>query len=716
MRQILIERGKVLVEDVPVPQVEPGTVLVKVEYSCISPGTELSGIKESSLSLRERIFKQPDNLKKVWQVAKSQGIAGAWNLVETKLLDAHPLGYSACGLILEVGQGIQDLQPGLRIACAGSQCAYHAEIIRVPRNLAVLVPDNLESKLASTVALGAIALQGIRRLNPTLGEIFVVLGLGAIGQIIAQLLKINGCRVIGVDLESNRIQLAQQLGMEYSVNSTEGNEIDAVLRLTDGIGADGVVITASTKSDAVISSAFKMCRKKARVVLIGDVGLNLNRTDFYQKELDFFISTSYGPGRYDNIYEEKGLDYPLAYVRWTENRNLQEYVRLSAEGKLKIAPLISTVCPVEQASLAYESLQEKDKPPITLLSYAQTKSDLKLCRLMHSPTAKPAGKKQIRIAVIGAGNFAKSTHLPNLKALSDKFYLQAIISRNGHNAVNVAKRFGAKFSGTDYLKVLVDPELDAVLIATRHNLHASMVLDSLKAGKHVFVEKPLVLDEDELNKIKDYYESAKSTKDLPLLLTGFNRRFSCYALRIQECIRKRTSPMIMNYRFNARYIPQEHWIHSEEGGGRNIGEACHIYDLFTFFTNSRVVSIDAQKIKPATDYYSGRDNFVTTLTFADGSVGTLAYTSLGNSQYPKEYLEIFVDGKVIVLDDYKRLDIFGSREKGMVSRVSKKGFKEELEAFATVIQEGGDWPIPFWQQVQTTEIAFKAEKKLLSQE
>jgi predicted dehydrogenase/threonine dehydrogenase-like Zn-dependent dehydrogenase len=702
-----------VVEEIPAPQVEPGTVLVQVDHSCISIGTEMSGLKTSSLPLWKRALKQPENVKKVVEMAVSQGVSRTASVVQGRLSSGLPTGYSAAGTVLEVGAGIDDLKPGSRVACAGAQCAHHAEIIRVPRNLTVPVPDHLDLAVASTVTLGAIALQGVRRAQPTLGEVFVVLGLGILGQLTAQMLKANGCKVIGTDLDRQRIAIAQQLGMDVGIHPDDGNNIEQVARLTDGIGADGVIITAATPSDEVVSTAFRMCRKKGRVVLVGDVGLNLNRADFYQKELDFFISTSYGPGRYDNHYEEKGLDYPVAYVRWTENRNMAEYLRLLADRKVAVEPLIGATYSVEQATDAYGSLRrEGEKPLMVLLSYPQVQETSSLIRVVANPTAKPAGANRIRVALVGAGGFAKGMHLPNLQTLTDRYHLQAVVSRTGHNAVATAKQFAANYATTDFSQVLQDSEVDAVIIATRHNLHSSMALEALKAGKHVLVEKPLALTPAELMGIQSFYTPSATDESRPVLLTGFNRRFSGYARRIYEVVQSRSNPMILNYRMNAGYIPLDHWVHGEEGGGRNRGEACHIYDLFTYLTNSKVVTVEAKAIAPTTGHYSRSDNFVATMTFADGSVATLTYTALGSKDYPKEQLEVFVDGKVLVLNDYKQLTIRGSKAKGLETKVISKGQKEELEAFARAIQQGGEWPIPLWQQVQATEISLVVEAEL----
>lgn len=711
MKQVLIRQGQATVEDVPAPMVEPGTVLVKVARSCISIGTEMAGVRATGQSLWQRALKQPEHVKKVFQLALRDGVARTAAMVKGRISAAQPTGYSAAGVVVAVGDGITDIQVGQRVACAGAQCAHHAEVIRIPRNLAAPIPDTLPFDDASSVTLGAIALQGVRRASPTLGECFVVVGLGILGQLTVQLLKANGCRVIGTDLDASRVELAKSLGLDIGISSANGDEILQVMRLTGGIGADGVIITAATASNAVMSAAFKMCRKKGRVVLVGDVGLNLNRSDFYLKELDFFISTSYGPGRYDQNYEEQGLDYPIGYVRWTENRNMGEYLQLLAEGKVKVTPLIGATYEIDSAPEAYDALKQPGtKPLMVLLSYPEGFPDVAPSHRVDNPAVRPKGEGKIRLAVVGAGAYAKGMHLPILRDLADRFYVRAVVSRTGHNAKETASAFAADYATTDYREVLDDPDVDAVLIATRHNLHASMTLEALQAGKHVLVEKPLALSESELELIKTFY--ATDREDLPVLLTGFNRRFSRYARRIKEWVDGRSNPMVINYRMNAGYIPLDHWVHTSEGGGRNRGEACHIYDLFTYLTESRVVSVQAQAITPATDYFGRTDNFVATLKFEDGTVATLTYVATGAQEYPKESMEIFFDGKVIVLDDYKRLTLYGMKSKGVETRVSDKGQKEELDVFASCIIEGGSWPIALWEQFQASSIAIEVESLL----
>lgn len=715
MKQILIRQGKACVEEIPAPGVEPGTILVKVVRSCVSIGTEMAGVKATSESLWRRALKRPEQVKKVIQMVAQEGLARTADMVQGRLSAGLPVGYSAAGVVIAVGEGVDDMQVGQRVACAGAQCAHHAEIIRVPRNLATPIPERLSFDDASSVTLGAIALQGVRRASPTLGESFVVVGLGILGQLTVQLLKANGCRVIGADLDPTRIKMAMSLGLDIGINPADGDDIQQVVRLTGGFGADGIIITAATPSDAVMSTAFHMCRKKGRVVLVGDVGLNLNRSDFYMKELDFFISTSYGPGRYDQNYEEGGLDYPISYVRWTENRNMGEYLQLLAEGKINITPLIDAIYEIDTAADAYDTLkQQGPKPLMILLAYPEEPDQSVYSRKIGNPGAVPKRSGKIQLAVVGAGSYAKGMHLPILRALAGHYQIHAVVSRTGHNAKEVAASFEADYASTDFRDVLNDPNVDAVLIATRHNLHASMALEALQAGKHVLVEKPLALNTGEMESIEAFY--ALGQQDRPVLLTGFNRRFSRYARRVKEWVDTRSNPMVINYRMNAGHIPLDHWVHTREGGGRNRGEACHIYDLFTYLTGSKVTSVLAQAITPITDYYGRTDNFVALLKFEDGSVATLTYVALGARGYPKETMDIFLDGKVIVMDDYKRLTLHGGKSKGMESKISDKGQKEELEVFARCIQKGGDWPIPLWQQRQATTIAIEVEKSLTSKD
>ncbi len=713
MKQVLVKRGEIVVEEVPAPRAERGAVLVRVDHSCISIGTEMAGVQASAEPLWKRALRNPDKVLTVLRMAATQGIGHAKEVVEGRLRSGDPTGYSAAGTVVAVGEGVTDLAPGVHVACAGAQCAHHAEYISVPRNLVVPVPDGVSLKHASTVTLGAIALQGIRRANPTMGETFVVIGLGILGQLTVQMLRANGCHVIGSDLDAQRVQLAERLGCDVGLRAEDGDAIERVERLTDGYGADGVIITAASASSEIVSTAFRMCRRKGRVVLVGDVGLDLKRDDIYRKELDLLISTSYGPGRYDARYEEYGLDYPIGYVRWTENRNMAEYLRLVQAGRIGLDAMITSVYPIDRAAEAYAAITAaQDKPLMVLLSYPRA-SEAQVEHVVRNPLAQPGRPGSVRMALIGAGGFAKGMHLPNIKAHPELLTLVAVCSRTGHNAAATAKQYGAAYSTTDAEDIFSDPDVDAVLIATRHDQHAALALRALRSGKHVLVEKPLALDRVELGHIVAFFRDAEERGlAAPVLLTGFNRRFSPHTRRLKELLDKRSDPMQVVYRMNAGYIPLDHWVHGPEGGGRNIGEACHIYDLFTYLTDARVTGVQAAAIAPRTGTYARNDNFCATFTFEDGSVATLIYTALGSKEYPKEQMEVFCDGKVYVLDDYKTLRVVGSAASGVATQTVDKGQEAELVAFARVVREGGEWPIPLWQQEQAMKMAFDVEDAL----
>jgi predicted dehydrogenase/threonine dehydrogenase-like Zn-dependent dehydrogenase len=641
----------------------------------------------------------------VYEIARNEGVVRTVKRVRGMLAAGLPTGYSAAGVVVGVGEEVADFQVGNRVACAGAGIANHAELIDVPVNLAVRIPEGLGTDAASTVTLGAIALQGVRRVQPTLGETVGVIGLGILGQLAVQLLRAAGCRVVGSDLDPTRIERALAHGLTHGVGAGE----DFAARcheLTDGFGADAVLITAATESDEVVRTAMQACRKKGRVVLVGDVGLHLQRSDMYEKELDFLISTSYGPGRYDDVYELEGQDYPLGYVRWTENRNMEEYLRLLAEGRISLEGLGEESFPVDEAGAAYEALKSGEtKPLLVLLSYPERDGpEARTTRLrIHAPKADRIG-----VALVGAGGFAQGQHLPNLVKLRDRFELRCVMSRTGATAKAVATRAEAAYATTDLDEVLDDDAVGLVLISTRHDLHAPFALRALEGGKHVFVEKPLALTEAELDSIEAFYRGREGG---PLLMTGFNRRFSPSAARLLELLAGRTSPLVANYRMNAGYIPLDHWVHGPEGGGRNIGEACHVYDLFDFLTRAEETAVQAQAIAPPSRHWAANDNFVATIGYADGSVCTLTYTALGHRDHPKERLEVFADGAVFSLDDYKSLTVDG-KPGGWRSTTVKKGHLEELEALAAALRDGGPWPIPLEQQVQATRISFAVERQL----
>ena len=712
MKQVVIKGGEGVVVDVPRPQIQAGRILVKNYYSCISPGTEMDSISNTGKPLWKRAIENPAEVQKVISVVSAQGIQKTRQVIHGKLDSGNEVGYSSAGIVVEVADDIKEFSIGDRVACAGAGFAKHADVVSIPKNLAVKLPETQNLAEASTVAIGSIALQGVRRANPQMGETFVVIGLGLLGQLTSQLLKINGCRVIGTDLDTMRGKIALQGGMDKFIGNLGRDTVKSVLSYCDGVGVDGVIITAASQSSEIISDAFKMTRKKGRVVVVGAVGLDLKREDFYKDEIDFLISSSYGPGRYDNRYELDGVDYPIGYVRWTENRNMQFYLSLLNSQKINLENIVSEVFNVEHAENAYKKLEHNNNKPLAVLLEYEKEF---LANDSHRSLAQvekiePSKSGKVNIALVGAGGFAKGMHLPNLKTLNKYYTINSIVDNSGNNAASAARQYGANSFSTDINDILNKNSVDAVMITTRHNTHGEIVLKALNAGKHVFVEKPLTLSKKELEEIEAYFKSDQPRNQV--LLTGFNRRFSKYFSFIKQRVKKRNNPLIINYRMNAGYQNLDTWYHSEIGGGRNLGEACHIYDLFTFLTDSKAVSTSVASINPQTKYYSSRDNFTATVTFEDGSIASLTYTALGNNRFPKETMEVFFDGNVIHLSDYRKMVYYGRRDKTIKSSVPDKGHREELTAFAESILETGNWPIPLWQQVQAMTIAFEVEEQL----
>lgn len=706
MKQVVIKHGQAIIENIPSPVVSDNGVLVKVMYSCISAGTEMMGVNESGKSIIKKAVEQPEKVKKAFNMLKNKGISSILGKMKN-MESGKPTGYSAAGVVIGVGKNIKDVKIGDRVACAGAGIANHAEYIDVPRNLVMRIPEGLSFDLACTVTLGGIALQGVRRADVRLGEIVAVIGMGILGQLQAQMLKASGCRVIGIDIDDRRLNIAKENGCDYILNSRNVDVVKEVEKITEGYGVDVVLITAATSSNEILSQAFGMCRRKGKVVLVGVVGNQYSRDDMYKKELDFIISTSYGPGRYDPLYEEKGIDYPYAYVRWTENRNMEEYLKLIKDNKINLNTIIERVYEIDNANKAYEELKSGEhKPLIVLLKYDE-EIPKKITRVEY--TNKKIVKKdgKINVAIVGAGGFAKGMHLPNLQKLKDVYNIYAIMSRTGTNAKAIAEQYGATYATTHYKDIVNDPNVDMVMICTRHNLHAEMSIEAMKKGKAVFVEKPMALNNEELEEVLKAIEETK----VPYTV-GFNRRFSKYAVEAKRHIKDRLNPMIINYQMNAGHIPLDFWVHTEEGGGRIIGEACHIFDLFNYFTDSQVESVSVDSISPKTDNISHRDNVVITLKYKDGSLCTLTYTSLGNNNYSKEFCQIYYDGKMIIIDDYKKINGYGVRVANIQSNIADKGQYEELVEFAKTVKNGEIYSIPISKLAETTKISYLVEGEL----
>jgi len=497
--------------------------------------------------------------------------------------------------------------------------------------------------------------------------------------------------------------------MEVGINPVLQDVVERVNLHTNNLGADTVIITAAATADDIINQSMKICRKKGKVVLVGSVSLDFSREDFYRKEIDFLISTSYGPGRYDSLYEEDGQDYPYAYVRWTENRNMQEYLRLLNQGNIQIDALINKSFSLTDAPGVYADLKSGlIKSMVIILNYPVEAKEATISRLIKLPDSNKGNPGSIKVGIAGAGGFAQSTHLPNLRQLNSEFEIYSIMNRTGSNALGIAKQFEANIATTDYAELLSDPEVNLVMICTRHNLHASMTLDALKSGKNVVVEKPLAMTSQEIADIKDFYQS---NTNAPLLMTGFNRRFSSASGIIKKLTRATTTPLLINYKMNAGFIANDVWVQGIEGGGRNIGEACHIYDLFNYLIGSSCISVSVDYITPVRMQWKITDNFIATLKYSNGSVCTLSYTSMGVKTYPKESCEIFFDGQVIMLNDYKEIIHYNSKGK-KIYNCSGKGHIEELAALAKCLNKGGAWPITLEDQFSATEISFKVEQLL----
>ncbi|MCB9241571.1 MAG: bi-domain-containing oxidoreductase [Flavobacteriales bacterium] len=706
MLQAVVKKGKVMAEQIPSPSVSKGSVLIKVVNSCISAGTEMSNVSETGKSLIKRALEQPAEVMTALNFARENGIMKTIARVKGKIEGGKPTGYSISGVVIAVGEGVTEFDAGDHVAAAGAGIANHAEFVDVPVNLVMRMPQNMDFKTASTVTLGGIAMQGVRRADLRLGEIAVVQGAGILGLLAQQMLQNSGVRVVVIDMDQHRLEIARQLGAEMTLHATE-DVVKSVQALSDGHGADAVLFTAATSSSDPLSQSFQMCKRKGRVVLVGVSGMEIKRGDMYRKELDFLISTSYGPGRYDVNYEDKGMDYPYAYVRWTENRNMTEYLRQVHAGMIDLEPLIDAVYPIEEVEAAFDALSAPgQKPIISILDYGELPAlfELPTDKRVDLTTANKVANGVIQVAMVGAGNFATGMHLPNMQKLSGKYALRAVVNRTGQKGKAVATQYQANYATTDLQEVLNDSEVDLVMITTRHENHGELVLQSLQAGKHTFVEKPLCTTPEELTAIEQFY-AGDGTK--PMLMVGFNRRFSKYANEIRKHTATRVGPLMMNYRMNAGYIPMDVWVH--EHGGRIVGEACHIIDTMTSLTGAKITSISTEHLSPSTEKFSAKDNRSIVLKYDDGSVAHIQYFAVGSKQFPKEYLEVHFDEKTIVMEDYKSLKGYGVNVKDVSSSISQKGQLEELEALHTALTDTGRWPIELWDMVQTTRATFAIE-------
>lgn len=708
MKQLMqsVRTGETVVAELPAPRMSHNSVLVQTAISLVSAGTERMVVEFANKGLLAKARSRPDLVRQVIDKAKREGLLTTLEAVRNRLDQPMALGYSSAGIVLDVGRDVDGIKIGDRVACAGGGYAAHAEVVNIPKNLITTLPDEVEFEAGAFATLGAIALQGIRLAEVKLGEVVAVIGLGLLGQLTVQMLKAAGCIVIGMDIKSQRADLAKQFGVDATVITPE--QCTALCaQLSSGHGVDAVLITADTKENAPVELAGHIARDKGIVVAVGAVGMNIPRKIYYEKELDFRISRSYGPGRYDAEYEEKGHDYPIGYVRWTENRNLQAFVRLVAEGSINVKPLVTHRFSITEAEKAYEVVVGKTGEPFlgVVLTYPehvnlarrielttfQTKAVT--CRLSHS---------QVSVGLLGAGNFATATMLPAMKDLPGLTFA-GVCTATGMSGRAVGDKFGFRFCTTAEEEVLNNPEINTVVITTRHHLHTRQVIVALAAGKHVFCEKPLCLSAEELYAIIQAYEEHPDR----LLMVGYNRRFAPMARQLRTFLAAIQEPLAMHYRVNAGYIPAEHWVHDpKQGGGRIIGEVCHFVDFLSYLTGSLPVYVHAVGLPNSGRYYD--DNIAATLTFANGSVGTITYVANGDKSFSKERIEVFGGESAAVLDDFRCLELIrnGNRNVCKARLRQDKGHRAEWEAIVAAVQNGGPEPIPFSESVATAQATF----------
>ena len=693
MQQVIqnIKNGKLSVMSVPDPVVRPGQVLVANAASLISAGTEKMTMELARKSLLGKARERPDQVRRVLEKVRNEGLLPTVAAVRAKLDEPMTMGYSSAGVVLAVGHGVQAFKPGDRVASNGP----HAGIVSVAQNLCAHVPDEVPMEQAAFAVLGAIGLQGVRLAELHLGETAFVVGLGLIGQIVVALLRAAGVRVIGTDLDASKCELALKMGAAVAKPGLSAGE---VAELTGGLGADAVLLTASTQSNGPIELAGEAVRQKGRVVLVGVVGLDVPRRPFYFKEASFVVSCSYGPGRYDPNYEDRGQDYPAAYVRWTEQRNIQAVLDLMATGKLDVSPLISHRFDIAEAERAYGLIESGSEPYLGIvLRYPEIEAPTQR-RIVLRP-ARSSGL--VGVGCLGAGNFARMVLLPAIRK-TGTFTPRVLCSAGGLSAAHSGDQLGFEAATTDEREVIDDPRVQTVFVITRHDQHARQVLATLEAGKHCFVEKPLALTVEELTEIDTALRKAGERP--PLLMVGFNRRFSAAAQEVRKCFASVRAPLTVSLRFNAGEIPPEHWVQDEgEGGGRIIGEACHAIDLATYLTGSPPVRVFAESIGGPNAPAVTDDQCFITLRHANGSVSSVAYLAGGDRALPKERIEVFGGGRGAIIDDFRSVTTAVSG-KTQTIKVSGKGHVEEVQAFAKALRTGGEAPIS-WDELYRVSLA-----------
>lgn len=703
MKQILqdLKKGDTNVVDVPPPSLKPGHVLIRTSLTLISAGTERMLVEFGRSNLIDKARQQPDKVRMVLDKVKTDGLGPTVRAVRSKLDQPLPLGYSNVGVVIGLGAGVTDLSIGDRVLSNGN----HAEIVCVPRNLCAKIPDNVEDEAASFTVVSAIALQGIRLLQPSIGENIIVTGLGLIGLIAVQILRANGCNVLGVDFDSKRVALAREMGA-VAVDLSKGEDmLEVAHNFSGGLGVDGVLLTAATKSNEPVHQAAQACRQRGRIVLVGVTGLSLSREDFYEKELSFQVSCSYGPGRYDASYEDEGNDYPFGLVRWTEQRNFEAVLNLLSKGSLQVDHMVSHRYPIEDAAAAYDILAN-DSPMGMVLRFPQRDNPTaEIAREQRTVALSdvPISAAGANIGMIGSGNYASQILIPAFKNAGAG--LVSLCSSGGVSSVHSGKKFGFRSATTDAESLINDAAVDTVVIASRHDSHASYTSEALVQGKHVFVEKPLALTRTELTEVVTAYQAAWEAGKNPILMAGFNRRFSPLVVKMKSLMDAKPDPKAIIVTMNASNLPDDHWLHDPKvGGGRIIGEACHYVDLLRHLVGAPITGVQATQMGAAPGVVIREDKVSITLSFEDGSLATLHYFSNGHQSFPKDRVEVFCGNSVLQLDNYRTLTGFGwSGFSKMKTKTQNKGNAECAAAFVAAIKAGLPSPIPMDEIIEATE-------------
>lgn len=706
--------GELSVAEVPPPSLRAGGLLVRNVASLVSAGTERAVMQLARMNLLQKARKRPDLARKVLQRAGQEGLLATAQIIFNLVRGPLPLGYSCAGVVQEVGARVTGFQPGDPVACAGLGYANHAEVVYIPRNLAVPIPGGVSHEEAAFVTLGAIAMQGVRQAELAVGESVVVLGLGLVGQLVAQICGAAGCRVFGLDLDPSKVVLAHRLGAHDGKTLKDGEVAGAVRRFTRDRGADAILICAATPSNEPVALAAELARDRARVVAVGEVGLDVPRRAYYEKELELRQSRSYGPGRYDPGYEEHGHDYPLGYVRWTENRNMEAFLDLVAQAKVQVRPLITHRFPIDRAEGAYALLGGEGQEPYIgiVLEYDVGRSQPATISLPWAPVrlrAATGDAGTVRFGVVGAGQFAQGVLLPRLRKIQG-VEIVGVATGSGHTARHVANIYRCRFCTSDYREVLEHPDIDALLIATRHDLHAQIASEALAAGKDVFVEKPLALSPEELSSVLAAYRASHQDGEAggPILMVGYNRRFSPFSSLLKQAMRAPDQPLAISYRVNAGPVPAGSWVQDPKvGGGRIVGEVCHFVDWMQFLTEAEPVEVFASALSSDAAPPADPDNVSVQLRFSDGSLGTISYVANGDPQFPKERVEVFGGGRTAVIDNWRRLRVSGAgiRLKRSHWLAAAKGHREELVAFMDGVRSRRS-PIPLDELILGMQATF----------